>query len=98
MLRIFSTNIDSCRVISSPRQAGGGEDQAVGLGGVMFAELEAFAVEDGVPAVAAADGIEAAVQVPAAVRIGVKQFVLAPVGFEVVHADAGEADGHAARE
>src|SRR6266481_1630602 len=64
----------------------------------MFAELEAVAVEDGVPAVAAADGIEAAVQIPAAVRIGVKQFVLAPVGFEVVYADAGEADGHAARE
>src|SRR5438874_2447236 len=32
----------------------------------MFAELEAFAVEDGVPTVAATDGIEAAVQVPAA--------------------------------
>src|SRR5882762_1972484 len=82
----------------SSRQAGRGEDQAVGLGGVMFAELEAFAVEDGVPAVAAADGIEAAVQVPAAVGVGVKEFVLAFVGFEVVHADAGEADGHAARE
>ena len=43
----------------------------------MFAELEAFAVEDGVPAVAAAHGIEAAVQVPAAIRVGVKEFVLA---------------------
>ena len=64
----------------------------------MFAELEAFAVEDGVPAVAAADGIEAAVQVPAAVGVGVKEFVLAFVGFEVVHADAGQADGDAARE
>ena len=64
----------------------------------MFAELEAFAVEDGVPAVAAADGIEAAVQGPAAIGIGVEKFVLAFVGFEVMHADAGEADGHATRE
>src|SRR5260370_1707735 len=40
-----------------PRQTGRREDQAVGLGGVMFAEIEAFAVEDGVPAAAAADGI-----------------------------------------
>ena len=64
----------------------------------MFAELEAFAVEDGVPAVAAADGIEAAVQGPAAIGIGVEKFVLAFVGFEVMHADAGEADGHAARK
>src|SRR5882762_3721000 len=82
----------------SSRQAGRGEDQAVGLGGVMFAELKAFAVEDGVPAVAAADGIEAAVQVPAAVGVGVKKFVLAFVGFEVVHTDASEANGHASRE
>src|SRR5437870_2639240 len=59
----------------------------------MFAELEAFAVEDSVPAVAAADGIEAAVQVPAAVGVGVKKFMLALVGFEVVHADAIEAAG-----
>src|SRR5712691_4723529 len=64
----------------------------------MFAELEAFAVEDGVPAVAAADGIEAAVQVPAAVGIGVEEFVLAFIGFEIGYADADEADGYAARE
>src|SRR5712691_10018933 len=83
---------------SLPRQAWRREHQAVGLGGVMFAQLEAFAVEDGVPAVAAAHGIEAAVQVPAAIGVGVKEFVLAFVGFEVVHADADEADGHAARE
>jgi hypothetical protein len=38
----------------------------------MLAELEAIAVEDGVPAVATADGIEAAVQVPAAVGVGVE--------------------------
>jgi len=37
----------------------------------MFAELEAFAVEDGVPAGAATHGSEAAYQVPAAVRVGV---------------------------
>ncbi len=73
---------------SLSRQARSREDQAVGLGGVMFAQLEAFAVEDGVPAVAAADGIEAAIQIPAAVGIGVKEFVLAFVGFKVVHADA----------
>ena len=41
-----------------PRQTWRREDQAVGLGRVMLAELEAFAVEDGVPAV---DGIEAAI-------------------------------------
>ncbi len=64
----------------------------------MFAQLEAFAVEDGVPAVAAAHGIESAVQIPAAVGVSVKEFVLAFVGFEVVHADADQADGHAARE
>src|SRR2546422_3811326 len=97
--------ITSCRAIfnhslaiSSSRQAGCREDQAVGLGRVMFAELEAVAVENGVPAIAAADGIEAAVQVPAAVGVGVKEFVLAVVGFEGVYADANEADGHAARE
>jgi len=64
----------------------------------MFAELEAFAVEDGVPTVAATDGIEAAVQVPAAIRVGVEKFVLALIGFKVVHTDAGETDRHAARE
>src|SRR5258708_33217171 len=49
-----------------PRQAGRGEDQAVVLGGVMFAELEAFAVEEGVPGVAAANGIECAGREPVA--------------------------------
>ena len=64
----------------------------------MLAQLEAFAVEDGVPAIAAAHGINAAVQVPAAIRVGVKELVLAFVGFEVVHTDADQADGHAAND
>src|SRR5258707_2732483 len=76
-----------------PRQAGRREDQAVGLGGVMFAELEAFAVEDGVPAVTAADGIEAAVQVPAAVGGGGQKVVLGVVRFEGLVTYAGQAAG-----
>ena len=64
----------------------------------MLAELEAFAVEDGVPAVAAADGIEAAIKIPAAIGVGVKEFVLAFVGFEIGHANADQTDGHAARQ
>ncbi len=64
----------------------------------MLAELEAVAVEDGVPAVAAADGIEAAVQVPAAVGVGVEQFVLAAVDFEIGHVYADQAHGYATRE
>ena len=48
--------------------------------------------------VAAWHGIEAAIQIPATVGVGVKEFVLAFVGFEVVHADAGQADGDAAGE
>ena len=64
----------------------------------MFAEFEAVAVEDGVPAVAAADGIEAAIQIPAAVGVGVEEFVLAAVGFEIGHVYADEAHGYAARK
>src|SRR5437763_6133164 len=64
----------------------------------MLAQLEAFAVEDGVPAVAAAHAVHFAVQVPAAVRAGIEQFVLAAVGFEVRYADAGQPHGHAACE
>ena len=64
----------------------------------MFAELEAIAVEDGVPAVAAADGIEAAVQVPAAVSIRVEEFMLPPVGFEICHVYTYQAHGYATRE
>jgi hypothetical protein len=64
----------------------------------MFAEFEAVAVEDGVPAVAAADGIEAAVQVPAAVGVGVEEFVLASVGFEIGYVYADQPHGYAARE
>jgi len=33
-----------------------------------------------------------------AIRVGVKEFVLAVYRFEVGHADAGSADGHAPRE
>jgi len=56
----------------------------------MLAELAAFAVEDGVPAVAAADGIEAAgSSTEAALALG--QRVRAGVlWFEVVHNDATE--------
>src|SRR5437588_10230482 len=64
----------------------------------MLAQGEAFAVKNGVPAEAAAHPVHFAVEMPAAVRAGVEQFVLAAVGFEVCHADAGEPHGHAARE
>jgi hypothetical protein len=61
----------------------------------MFAEFEAIAVEDGVPAVAAADGIEATVQIPAAVGVGVEKFVLAAVGFKICDVYADQAHGYA---
>src|SRR5208337_4950740 len=64
----------------------------------MLAEFEAFAVVDGVPAVAAADAIHFAVEIPAAVGVGIEKFVLAAVGFEVRDAEADVANGHAARE
>jgi hypothetical protein len=64
----------------------------------VLAEFEAIAIEDGVPAVAAADGIEAAVQVPAAVGVRVEQFMLAAVGFEIGHVYADQAHGDAPRE
>src|SRR5713101_10010561 len=64
----------------------------------MFAQLEAFAVEDGVPAVAAADGIDAAVQMPPPVRVRVEQLVLPSIRLKIRCADTDQADGHAARE
>src|SRR5215472_9931748 len=80
------------------RQAWSRQYQAVGLGGVMLAQGEAFAVEDGVPAEAAAHAVHFAVEIPAAIRAGIEQFILAAVGFEIGHADAREPHSHAARE
>src|SRR6184192_3137869 len=64
----------------------------------MLAQGEAFAVKDGVPAKAAAHAVHFAVQIPAAVRAGIEQFILAAVGFEICHADASEPHRYAARE
>src|SRR5215467_4173811 len=64
----------------------------------MLAQGEAFAVKDGVPAKAAAHAVHLAVEIPAAVRAGIEQFVLAAVGFEIRYADARKPHGHAARE
>src|SRR5215470_8750082 len=64
----------------------------------MLTQREAFAVEDGVPAEAAAHAVHFTVQIPAAVRAGIEQFILPAVDFEVRHADAGQPHRHAACE
>src|SRR5207237_10689036 len=65
---------------------------------VTHAECEAFAVKDAVAAKDAADAVPFAVQKRAAVRAGIEQFILAPVGFETCHADASAPHRYAARE
>src|SRR5215472_7523008 len=80
------------------RQAWSRQYQAVGLGGVVLAQGEAFAVEDGVPAEAAAHAVHFAVEIPAAVRAGIEQFILPAVGFQVRRADSGQPHGHAPPE
>src|SRR5213080_1220967 len=64
----------------------------------MLARGEAFAVKSGVPAQAAAHAVHFAVQIGAAVRAVIEQFILAAVGFEICHADPGQPYGHAPRE
>src|SRR5215469_9182929 len=78
----------------SSGQAGRGQYEAVWLGGVMLAQREAFAVKNGVPAKAAAHAVHFAVQIPAAVRARIEQFILLAVGFEIGDADAGQPYGH----
>src|SRR5215472_6436610 len=85
-------------ISSSPRQAGRGQHEAVWLGGVMLAQGEAFAIKNGVPAKATAHAVHFAVQIPAAVRARIEQFILLAVGFEIGHADASQPYGHAPRE
>src|SRR5207244_12220732 len=63
----------------------------------MLARGEAFAVKSGVPAQAAAHAVHFAVQIGAAVRAVIEQFILAAVGFEICHADPGQPYGHASR-
>ncbi len=61
----------------------------------MLAQLQTLAVKQRIPAEALADRIHTAIQVPAAVGHGVKQLVLPPLGLEVCHAHAHEAQRHA---